>query len=337
LPAIAFRATDTRQIPGAVLVEPTGDLKVFSGSANPLLARAICSNLGVEVAPGETIRFSEGNTFVRVQDNVRGRDVFIVQGISFPVNDNFVELLFWIDAFKRASASQVTAVIPFFSYAKGDKKDEPRVSIRARVCADALEAAGVDRVLAMDLHSPQIQGFFGRPVDHLYALPVLCEYFLKKKIPDLVVASADVGFGKQASKYADALGAPIVIGNKERTDHSEQARIWSVIGDVRGKNVLIVDDIVFTGGSLLAMATAVKEAGARDVYAAASHGVLSKGAAAKFAASEIKELAITDTVEHRFDALPGKVKIVSVAPLFAEAIRSIHERTSISRLFGRDP
>jgi ribose-phosphate pyrophosphokinase len=279
------------------------------------------------------VRFSEGNTFVRVLENVRGRDVFIVQGISYPVNDNFVELLFWIDAFKRASASQVTAVIPFLSYAKGDKKDEPRVSIRARVCADCIERAGADRVLTMDLHSPQIQGFFQRPVDHLLAMPVICDYFKKKEIAHLAVASTDVGFGKQASKFADLLDAPVVIGNKERLDHSEQARVWSVIGDVEGRNVLIVDDIVFTGGSLIAMAQAVKEKGARDVYAAVSHGVLSPGAAAKIAASPIKELVITDTLEYRFENLPPNVHVLSVAPLFAEAVRSIHECTSISRLF----
>ncbi len=313
--------------------DPQGDLKVFAGTANPVLAAEICKQLGIGVSPSEARRFSEGNTFVRVLENVRGRDVFIVQGISYPVNDNLVELLFWIDAFKRASATQVTAVIPFFSYAKGDKKDEPRVSIRARVCADCIEGAGADRVLTMDLHSPQIQGFFQRPVDHLFAMPVICDYFKKKNIPNLAVASTDVGFGKQAAKYADLLNAPVVIGNKERPDHEERARVWSVIGEVKDRNVLIVDDIVFTGGSLIAMAQAVKEKGARDVYAAASHGVLSVAAAAKIAASPIKELLITDTLEYRFESLPPNVHVLSVAPLFAEAIRSIHERTSISRLF----
>src|SRR5579872_5707508 len=179
---------------------PQGDLAVLAGSGNPLLAQAIASELGVRLTPCRAHVFSEGNVFVQIKENVRGRDTFIIQGVHFPVNDNFVELLFWIDALKRASATQVTAVIPFFSYAKGDKKDEPRVSIRARVCADAIEAAGVDRVLAMDLHSAQIQGFFKKPVDHLYARPVICDYFKKKAIPDLVVASADVGFGKQAAR-----------------------------------------------------------------------------------------------------------------------------------------
>ena len=312
---------------------PHGELKVFAGSANSKLARSICTHMGIPLSSAEAMQFGEGNTFVRVLENVRGRDVFIVQGISYPVNDNFVELLFWIDAFKRASASQVTAVIPFFSYAKGDKKDEPRVSIRARVCADCIEQAGADRVLTMDLHSPQIQGFFQRPVDHLHAMPVICDYFKKKAVPNLAVASTDVGFGKQAAKFAEMLDAPVVIGNKERPDHSEQAKVWSVIGEVKDRNVLIVDDIIFTGGSVLSMADAIKEKGARDVYAAVSHGVLSPGAAAKIAASPIKELVITDTLEYRFEELPPNVHVLSVAPLFAEAIRSIHERTSISRLF----
>ena len=315
------------------MTDPYGELKVFAGTASRQLAERICKHLGTPLARSETLRFSDGNTFVRVLENVRGRDVFVVQAISYPVNDNFVELLFWIDAFKRASAAQVTAVIPFFSYAKGDKKDEPRVSIRARVCADSIEAAGADRVLTMDLHSPQIQGFFHQPVDHLYAMPVISEYFRSKKIPDLAVASTDVGFGKQASRYAELLGAPVVIGNKERPDHREQARVWNVMGEVKDRNVLIVDDIVFTGGSLIAMANAVKAEGARDVYAALSHAVLSPGAAEKIAASAIKQLVITDTVEYRFQPLPPNIHVLSVAALFAEAIRSIHERTSISRLF----
>lgn len=312
---------------------PNGELKIFAGSANPELTARVCQHLGVPLGRSETRKFGEGNTFVRVLENVRGRNTFIVQAISHPVNDNFVELLFWIDALKLASAAQVTAVIPFFSYAKGDKKDEPRVSIRARVCADCIEAVGADRVLTMDLHSPQIQGFFRRPVDHLHAMPVLCDYFRRKAIPDLAVASTDVGFGKQASKFAELLGAPVVIGNKERPGHDEQARIWSVIGEVHDRNVLIVDDIAFSGGSLIALANVIRDRGARDIYAAVSHGVLSPGAAAKLAISPIREFVITDTVECRFEDLPPNARVVSVAPLFAEAIRSIHERTSISRLF----
>src|SRR3954447_4332758 len=257
--------------------DPFGELKIFSGQASGALARSISSHLGAELARSETHTFSEGNVFVRVLENVRGRDVFIVQGTEFPVNDNFMELLFWIDAFKRASATQVTAVIPFFSYAKGDKKDEPRVSIRARVCADAIEAAGADRVLTMDLHSPQIQGFFKIPVDHLYAMPVLAEYFRKKQIPDLVVASPDVGFGKQAYRFAQLMHAPLFCGNKPRRSHDERAEVLDVIGEVEGKNVLIVDDFTISGGTLIEMANACKERGAKEVYACVTHGVFAKG------------------------------------------------------------
>ena len=313
--------------------DPHGELKVFAGSASRQLGAKICTELGIALARSETITFSEGNVFVRVLENVRGRDVFIVQGCSYPVNDNFMELLFWIDALKRASADQVTAVIPYFSYAKGDKKDEPRVSIRARVCADALEAAGADRVLTMDLHSPQIQGFFRIPVDHLYAMPTICDFFRRKKIPDLVVASPDIGFGRQAYKYAELLGTPVVIGNKQRKSHAEVVEVLSVIGEVAGKNVLVVDDFTISGSTLIEMAEAVRARGARDVYAAVSHAVLSKGASAKVAASPIKELVITDSIEYRFDPLPSNAHAISVAPLFAQAISSIHERTSISRLF----
>ena len=314
--------------------DPYGELKVFAGSSSRKLGQAICNRLGMELAKSETMVFSEGNVFVRVLENVRGRDVFIVQGIDYPVNDNFVELLFWIDAFKRASAMQVTAVIPYFSYAKGDKKDEPRVSIRARVCADCIEAAGADRVLTMDLHSPQIQGFFKIPVDHLYAMPVLVDYFRAKKIPDLVVAAPDVGFGKQAYKFGEMMNAPVVFGNKTRRGHDEKAEMLDIVGQVEGKNVLIVDDFTISGGTLIEMAVDCKRRGARDIYACVSHGVFSKGSAAKIAQSPIKELVLTDTIEYRFEPLAPCCKVVSIAGLFADAIISIHRRESVSRLFN---
>jgi ribose-phosphate pyrophosphokinase len=313
--------------------DPFGELKIFGGRASQGLSRAICDQLGIELARSETLQFSEGNVFVRVLENVRGRDVFIIQGSEYPVNDNFMELLFWIDAFKRASATQVTAVIPFFSYAKGDKKDEPRVSIRARVCADCIEAAGADRVLTMDLHSPQIQGFFKVPVDHLYAMPVLADYFRRKQIPDLVVASPDVGFGKQAYRFSEMMDAPVVFGNKTRRAHDERAEMLDVIGEVKNKNVLIVDDFTISGGTLMEMAYACKERGARDIYACVTHGVFSEGSAAKLARSPIKELVFTDTIGYRFEPLAPCCKVVSVAALFAEAILSIHRRESVSRLF----
>ena len=316
--------------------DPYGELKIFAGSASGELTREICDYLKADCAKSETLVFSEGNVFVRVLENVRGRDVFVVQGTELPVNDNFMELLFWIDAFKRASATQVTAVIPFFSYAKGDKKDEPRVSIRARVCADCLEVAGADRVLTLDLHSPQIQGFFHIPVDHLHAMPVLADYFRKKQIPDLVVASPDVGFSKQANRFARLMRTTFVIGNKTRTDHTEHAEVLDIIGSVEGKNVLIVDDFTISGGTLIEMAHACKARGARDIYAAVSHGVFSLGSSEKIARSPIKEMVVTDTIGRRAEPLPPNCTVVSVAPLFAQAILSIHRRESVSRLFD-DP
>ncbi|MFY7928336.1 MAG: ribose-phosphate diphosphokinase, partial [Oligoflexus sp.] len=221
----------------------------------------------------------------------------------------------------------------FFSYAKGDKKDEPRVSIRARVCMDALEIAGADRILTMDLHSPQIQGFFRKPVDHLNARGVLASYFQNVDLKDWVVASADVGYGKNAFKFGQELGVPVVIGNKIRKDHSENAQVWNIVGEVAGKNVLIVDDIIFTGGSLISMAQAAREQGAKDIYAAVTHGVLTPGAQAKLDKSLIKEIIVTDTVEYRFETPGPKIKTASVAPLFAEAIRHIHTYESVSELF----
>ena len=308
-------------------------IQIIIGSANPELGQQLCEHLNVKACEREIIEFSEGNTFVKINDNVRGCDVYVLQGVCYPVDRNFMELLFWIDAAKLASARSVTAVIPFFSYAKADKKDEPRVSIRARVCADALEAAGVDRVLTMDLHSPQIQGFFKRPVDHMHAKYKICDYVKAKKLTDLVVASADVGYGKNAFKYSSILGVPTVIGNKVRTDHSENAQVWSVVGEVKNKNVLIVDDIVFTGGSLISMSAELKKMGAKSVMAAVTHGVLTPGATAKIDDSEITELIITNTVEYRFQKLSRKVTILSVADSFARAIESIHDHRSLSKLF----
>lgn len=312
---------------------PQGELAIIAGSANQQLSARIAEELGVRLTPSEAHYFSEGNVFVRILENVRGCDCYVVQGTHQPVNDNFMELLFWIDALKRASAQQITAVIPYFSYAKGDKKDEPRVSIRARVCADAIEAAGANRCLMMDLHSPQIQGFFSVPVDHLYARYVLCDHIKSLGIDNLVVCSPDIGFAKGASAYANYLGVPVVIGNKTRRDHTENAEVLELIGEVAGKNVLIVDDFTISGGTLISMANVLHDRGAKDIYAAVSHGVLAKGVAPRIAQSRIKQLFITDTVEPQNDPLPHNITVVSVAGLIAEAIQSIHDRTSVSQLF----
>ncbi|HEY6417413.1 MAG TPA: ribose-phosphate pyrophosphokinase [Candidatus Binataceae bacterium] len=309
------------------------DILIFGGSGSPRLTRKICEYLHVQPGAGEVIRFSDGNLFVRVKENVRGRRVYLVQSTVFPANDNFMELLFWIDALKRASAESVTAVIPYFSYAKGDKKDEPRVSIRARVCADAIEVAGADRVVMLDLHAPQIQGFFRIPVDDLYALPVLCEEIVRKQLPDLVVVSPDTGFVKQARKYASFLGASIAIGDKQRKAHNERAEVLEIIGEVQGKTALIVDDFTISAGTLTDAADKLIERGAKAVYAAVSHGVFSAGSMERLDRSPIQHLLVTDSIETQPVTFSQKVQTVSVAPLFGEAIRRIHNRESISSLF----
>src|ERR1700677_4088687 len=259
------------------------EMLLFAGSANRKLGGAIADYLGIELGASETLRFSEGNLFVRILENVRGRDVFVVQGTGVPANDNFMELLFWIDAFKRASAASVTAVIPYFSYAKGDKKDEPRVSIRARVCADAIEAAGVDRVITLDLHAPQVQGFFKVPVDDLYALPVLCDAIAAQGLSDLVVVAPDAGFAKKARQWSERLRAPLAIADKRRVDHSESAEIMDLIGNVEGRTALIVDDFTISAGTLVDAARVVVERGATSVYAAVTHGLITAGAVERLA------------------------------------------------------
>lgn len=309
------------------------DLLVFAGSASPRLTGMICARLEVAPAQGEVVRFSEGTLFVRVLENVRGRHVYLVQSTVFPANDHFMELLFWIDACKRASAASVTAIIPYFSYAKGDKKDEPRVSIRARVCADALEAAGVDRVVTMDLHAPQIQGFFRVPVDDLYALPYLTEAIRAISLEAPIVVAPDAGFAKRARRFAARLGAPLAIADKIRDGHDEQAQVVDLIGDVRGRDAILVDDVVLGGATLVGAAKQLFARGARSVSAAATHGVLTTGAMRRLEESGVHRLIITDTVETQPEALSDKVVVVSVAPLFAEAIRRIHRRESISVLF----
>ena len=310
------------------------DMLIFGGSGSPRLTAAICGHLRVRPAAGEVLRFSEGNLFVRVKENVRGRRVYIVQSTVFPANDHFMELLFWIDALKRASAESVTVVMPYFSYAKGDKKDEPRVSIRARVCADAIESAGADRVVTIDLHVPQIQGFFRIPVDDLYGLPILGGALARLHLLDLVVVSPDTGFAKQARKYASFLNASIAIADKQRKAHDERAHVLEIIGQVADKTAVIVDDFTISAGTLTAAAVKLVERGARAVYAAVTHGVFSQGSMERLERSPIRRLLITDSIETQPVTLSPKVEVVSVAPLLAEAILRIHNRESISDLFS---
>jgi ribose-phosphate pyrophosphokinase len=309
------------------------EILIFGGLGSPELTRKICEYLNVQPANGEVLRFSEGNLFVRVKENVRRRQVYLVQSTVFPANDNFMEMLFWIDALKRASAESVTVIMPYFSYAKGDKKDEPRVSIRARVCADAIQAAGADRVVTLDLHASQIQGFFSIPVDDLYALPVLCNEIMSRELPDLIVVAPDAGFAKKARKYASFLGTSLAIADKQRQRHDERAEILEIIGNVEGKTALLVDDFTISGGTLAEAASALVNRGAQAVYALVSHGVFSEGSMERVDQSPIQRLFVTDSVETQPVELSEKIEVVSVAPLFGEAIRRIHDGESISVLF----
>jgi ribose-phosphate pyrophosphokinase len=307
---------------------------LFAGSGSRNLGAEIAAYLGCPLGRSEVLRFYEGNLFVRVLENVRGRDVFVVQSTAYPVNDNFVELLFWIDAFKRASAASVTVVIPYFSYAKGDKKDEPRVSIRARVCADAIEAAGADRVVTLDLHAPQVQGFFHVPVDDLSAMPVLCAAIRKKALHDLVVVAPDAGAAKRARQWANRLEASTAIADKRRVDHTETAEVVELIGSVAGQTALLVDDFTISANTLVSAAEVLVDRGATAVYAAVTHCLLTPSAVDRLADSPIEQLLITDSVETQQVELPSKVEVVSVAGLFGEAIRRIAQRESVSVLFA---
>src|SRR5438034_6292928 len=286
---------------------------VFAGSGSRKLTARICDYLRIPQGKNETLHFSDGNTFVRILENVRGRRVYLVQSTVFPANGNFMELLFWVDAFKRAGAETVTVIIPYFSYAKGDKKDEPRVSIRARVCADAIEAAGADRVVTMDLHAPQIQGFFHLPVDNLYALPVVVDRILSKGLEDIIVVSPDVGFAKQARRYASLLGTSMAIADKERIAHDEKASILQIIGNVKGKTAVVVDDFTISGGTLARVSETLIEQGAKAVYAVVTHGVLTEGSVERIDKSPIKQLLITDTVENQPVTFSPKIEVVPVA------------------------
>ena len=311
----------------------TQTIKIFAGSTGVEFAKKMCTCLNVELGDSETIEFSDKNLFVRINEPVRNKDVYLLQPIANDPNREFVELIFWIDAFKRASAKSVTAIIPYFSYAKGDKKDEPRVSIRARVCADAIEQAGADRVVTMDLHSPQVQGFFKKPVDHLMAMPTLCRYIRQMEIPDLVVVSPDAGFAKTAHSYARLLHAPVAVGDKTRTAHDEKAKIQQIIGTVEDKNCMIVDDFTISGGTLVDMSRTLYEHGAKNVYACVTHMMLTRSGVEAFQRSEIRSIISTDSVSNQYVGQSDKIRIVSVAPIFAETVRRIHYGESVSPLF----
>jgi len=307
--------------------------KIFAGTANPALAEAICKHLDVPLGQALLGRFSDGEIYFQILENVRGADVFVVQPCCYPVDNHLLELLLMIDAFKRASAWRITAVLPYYCYARQDRKDKPRVPISAKLVADLLETAGASRALTLDLHAPQIQGYFDVPVDHLYGSPVLVEYFRNKKLPNLTVVSPDAGGVERARAFAKKLDAPLAIVDKRRVD-LDVTEVMNLIGDVKGRSTLIVDDIIDTAGTLVKTADALLREGATQVFAACTHAVFSGPAAERIANSRITEVVATDSVPLSEAAKKLKnVTILSVADLLARGIRSIHEETSISELF----
>ena len=306
-------------------------MKVFSGTANEPLARAICKSIGMELGKSSITPFPDGETFVKIEENVRGEDIFIIQPTSPPTNHNLMELFIMIDALRRASASRITAVVPFYGYARQDRKDQPRVPITAKLVANLLVASGVNRILAMDLHAQQIQGFFDIPVDHLYAAPVMYEYLKTKNLTNLVVVSPDAGGIKMAHAYAQTLEAELAIVAKRRKSATE-VESMAVIGDIDGKNALLVDDLTETAGTLTNAANALKSRGARSVMACVSHALLNDVGIQRLRNSVIDELITTDTVQR--PAIDGvKITTLSVAGLLGEAIKRIHNNSSVKSLF----
>ena len=309
-------------------------LIVFSGNSNKGLATGICKSLGVKEGKASVSRFSDGEVRVKIEDNVRGKDVFVIQSTCPPVNENLVELLVMLDALRRASAQRITAVIPYFGYARQDRKDQPRVPITAKLVANILDGAGANRVLTLDLHAGQVQGFFDIPADNLYGINVFVDYFKKIKMKDnLVVVSPDVGGIKMARAYAKRFHAGLAIVDKRRNS-PDATEVMHILGEVKGKNVVLVDDIIATGSSLVEAAKALRKAGAKKIYAAITHGILSNNAVAKLEKSDIDYLAITDSIPVTKEKKSKKLKVVSTADLFAEAIKRIHFEQSVSVLFG---
>jgi ribose-phosphate pyrophosphokinase len=309
------------------------ELRVFTGSAHPALGEAIARFLGIPLGRAHLARFSDGEIWFQIQDNVRGADVFVVQPTCPPVNENLMELLVMIDAFKRSSASRITAVLPYYGYARQDRKDKPRVPISAKLVADLLSTAGTSRVLTMDLHAPQIQGFFDVPVDHLFAAPVIMDYVAKLKLPRLTVVSPDAGGVERARAYAKRLEATLAIVDKRR-ESPNVAEVHHVVGEVEDRTCLIVDDMVDTAGTLAKVARALKEAGASEVLASSSHAVLSGNAIDKIAQSPLSRLIVTDSMPHSEEKRRcEKIVVLSIGELMGKAIRNIHEEASVTSLF----
>ncbi len=309
------------------------ELKVFTGNAHPSLARAICKYLRIPLGQAEIFEFKNENIFVRILENVRERDVFVVQPFSPPVNKNIVELLIMIDAFKRASAGRITAVVPYYAYGRTDKKDQPRVPITGRLIADLLTTAGANRLLTVDLHAAQIQGFFNIPVDELTALTLLANYWKKKSLDKLVVVATDIGITKRARDLAAKLNAPLAIIEKRRVGNRDKTRTHNIIGRVKGKRVLTMDDEIDTAGSLVNAVEALLRAGASEVYACCTHPVFSGAAIENIAKSPVKEVVVTDTIPVLGSKRLNKIKVLSMAPLLGEAIHRIHTGLSIGAMF----
>ena len=307
-------------------------LSIFSGNANSALANDICKFLRTRLGKASVTKFSEGEVRVQIDENVRGKDVFVVQPTCPPSNDTMMELLIMIDAFRRASAGRITAVVPYYGYARQDRKDQPRVPISAKLVANLITTSGASRILTIDLHAQQIQGFFDIPVDHLYAINVFEDYYKALNLENLVVVSPDVGGIKMARAYSKRLHADLAIIDKRRIN-SEKTEVMNILGEVRGKNAIIVDDLVATAGSLTEAAQALKDNGAEEVYAAITHPVLSGPALERIEFSPIKELVVCDTIPVNNGKIHPKIKVLSVAPLLGEAIRRIHREESVSSLF----
>ncbi|HYE84678.1 MAG TPA: ribose-phosphate pyrophosphokinase [Clostridia bacterium] len=307
-------------------------IKVLNCNANKELAKDIAFNLGIPVGDAQVSTFSNGEIGVSINESIRGADVFVVQSTSAPVNDNLMELLIMIDALKRASAGRINAVMPFYGYARQDRKSKSREPISAKLVANLIEAAGADRVITMDLHAPQIQGFFDIPVDHLYAAPLIVNYFINKKLNDIVVVSPDVGGVTRARSLATKLDAPLAIIDKRRPKPNV-SEVMNIIGDIENRNCIIVDDIVDTAGSVVNAAKVLKDMGGKDIYVACTHPVLSGPAFERIQDSVIKELVVTNTIPLPANKPVDKIKVLSVASLFAEAIKRIYEGLSLSKLF----
>ncbi len=309
------------------------ELKVFTGTAHPTLARAVAEYLGIPMGECEVSEFSNENIFVRVLENVRQRDTFVVQPLSSPVNRNLVELLIMIDALKRASAGRITAVVPYYAYGRTDKKDQPRVPITARLVADLLTVAGANRLLTVDLHAAQIQGFFNIPVDELTALNILGDYFAKRDFDNLVVVATDIGISKRARDLAAKLNAPLAIMEKRRIGNDDQTETLNVIGEVSGRVALTVDDEIDTAGSLANTVTTLLDRGAKEVYACCTHPVFSSRAIPRMAECPVKEVVVTDSLPIKDSQKLGKITVLSIAPLLGEAIHRIHTGLSIGAMF----